>query len=336
MKAKKVLILGSNEFFTLEKSYERAFKSLGLNVSLIHVYKIKKSNLEKFIWKFFKFILFYFFRKKIIKNLFKNKKKFDLIIIFKGLYANETFVTELRNILPNSKIINIFTDNPFDTNYFKDISNTSVLKSISCYDNIFIYSKIILKQLQKRYPFRNFHYLPFGYDNITNKRTKIVMSKKFDLSFIGTADKHRFEYINYLKEFKILLAGEGWSEFELPKRVLYIGNVNFQKSLKVISDSLISLNILRPQNDLSHNMKTFEIPSMGGLMLTKRNLDQNNFFPENFACLMYKNKKELKLKIKKVIKNPHKFIKIKKNGYKLSRRHNYKQRAKYILNKVFE
>ena len=51
---------------------------------------------------------------------------------------------------------------------------------------------------------------------------------------------------------------------------------------------------------------------------------------------MYKNKKELKLKIKKVIKNPYKFIKIKKNGHKLSKRHNYKQRAKYILNKVFE
>ena len=185
MKAKKVLILGSKEFFSLEKSYERAFKSLGLNVSLFHVYRIKKSNLEKFTWKFFKFILFYFFRKKIIKNLITNKKKFDLIIIFKGLYTNESFVKELRNILPNSKIINIFTDDPLDTNYFKDISNTGILESINYYDNIFIYSKIILKQLQKRYPLRNFHYLPFGYDNITNKSIKIVIRKKFDLSFIA-------------------------------------------------------------------------------------------------------------------------------------------------------
>ena len=104
------------------------------------------------------------------------------------------------------------------------------------------------------------------------------MRKKFDLSFIGTADKKRFEYINYLKEFKIILV-EGWSKFKLPKRVLYIGKVNLKKSLKVISDSLISLNILRPQM-IYHNMKTFEIPSMGGLMLTKRNLDQNNFFPK--------------------------------------------------------
>ena len=73
-----------------------------------------------------------------------------MIIIFKGLYTNESFVKELRNILPNSKIINIFTDDPLDTNYFKDISNTGILESINYYDNIFIYSKIILKQLQKK------------------------------------------------------------------------------------------------------------------------------------------------------------------------------------------
>ena len=57
MKAKRFLF---KRIFSLEKSYERAFKSLGLNVSLFHVYRIKKSNLEKSIWKFLNLFCFTF------------------------------------------------------------------------------------------------------------------------------------------------------------------------------------------------------------------------------------------------------------------------------------
>ena len=55
----------------------------------------------------------------------------------------------MRNISPKTKIVNIFTDNPFEINYFKDISNLNILKSINLYDHLFIYSKNILKKLKK-------------------------------------------------------------------------------------------------------------------------------------------------------------------------------------------
>ena len=48
MKNKKVLIIGSDEEFTLEKMYERAFKSIGLKVTLLNAYKIKKLLYKNF------------------------------------------------------------------------------------------------------------------------------------------------------------------------------------------------------------------------------------------------------------------------------------------------
>ena len=57
-------------------------------------------------------------------------------------------------------------------------------------------------------------------------------------------------------------------------------------------------------------MKTFEIPSMGGLMLTKENKDQISFFPENVACVTYKNVEDIRLKINKIKNNPKKYEKI--------------------------
>ena len=79
-------------------------------------------------------------------------------------------------------------------------------------------------------------------------------------------------------------------------------------------------------------MKTFEIPAMGGLMITKRTKEQKYFFPENKACLMYSDLVELKTKIRKVLKNPKKFHKVSKKAYKLSKYYSYKNRAKQILN----
>ena len=253
MKVKKILILGSEEHFSLERIYERAFKSLRHDVYLFHIYNMKQPIISRFIWKFLRFFIFYHLRNKILR-FFKNKKKnYDLIIIFKGLYTNEDFLNKLRNISPKTKIVNIFTDNPFDINYFKDISNLNILKSINLYDHLFIYSKNILKKLKKKYPNKSLSYLPFGYDSNQNQKKNISITKRFDISFIGTADKERYEYIKYLRNFKIILAGEGWLKFKLPFNVTYVGSADYKKSYKLISQSLVSLNILRSQNNSSHN-----------------------------------------------------------------------------------
>ena len=336
MKSKKILILGSKENFSLERMYDRAFKLIGAKVYFLHIYDIKKTIIFKLIWKFLRFIIFYNIRKKIIKRLENNKIKYDLIVIFKGLYINEEFLSSIKKIQPEAKIINIFTDDPFDISYFKDISNKNILRCINYFDYLFIFSKEILKKLEKKFPKKKFNYLPFGSDNKIHKKYLNNSKKKFDLSFTGTADQQRFNYINYLKEFKIILAGSDWEKFKLSKNIKYIGKIDAKRCSKIMRQSIVSLNILRPQNKFSHNMKTFEIPAMGGLMITNRNVEQNKFFQENHGCLMYGNKEELKLKIKMVLKNPKKFNKIKQNGYRVSKRHFYKERARKILNITFD
>ena len=101
--------------------------------------------------------------------------------------------------------LNIFPDDPFRADYFKDISNENILKTIPYFDHIFIYSKVILKKLKKKYPRNRLSYLPFGYDSVIHKKLKKKSknSVKYDLSFIGTADDERYEIIKRLDEFKI-------------------------------------------------------------------------------------------------------------------------------------
>ena len=157
-----------------------------------------------------------------------------------------------------------------------------------------------------------------------------------DISFIGTADDERYEIIKRLNEFKIILAGNGWNNYELGKNITYVREVNFKNFSKLLKTSKVSLNILRKQNKNSHNMKTFEIPSMGGLMITNRTFEQNFYFPENKASLMYGNIKELKLKIRKINNSYKKNNKIQKRSYAIVKKHSYIERVKYLLKKIYE
>lgn len=334
MKVKKILILGSQDKFSIEKMYERAFKSLKCEVKFLHVYNIRKNFLHKITWKYFRFLYFLSIRKKIKRYLEKNKN-FDLIIIFKGLYLKKTFLKEIKENSKNSKFINIFTDDPFKVDYFKDISNKNILRSIPEFDHVYIFSKKILKKLRLRFTKTTFSYLPFAHDKEIHKKKIDMKKKNYDLSFIGTADETRYRVINELKDFKIIIAGNGWNKFNLPKNVTYVFSADSKKYSAIINESMICLNLLRSQNNDSHNMKTFEIPSMGGLMLTKENKDQISFFPENIACVTYKNVEDIRLKINKIKNNPKKYEKIKKEGYKIALKNSYQERAKNIITTLY-
>ena len=332
---KKILLVGSNEFFSLEKMYLRAFKKINCDVKIFHIYHINKSLFSKFIWKILRFWIFYLQRHRLQRYIKKNINNYDLIIIFKGLYLTKKFIINLKKISCNSKFINIYPDDPFDKNYFGDISNKSLFKALKYFDYIFIYSQKIKKKLKLTLSKNKIIYLPFAHDPAIHIKQKLFQKHLYDISFIGTADKERYNIIRQLKDYKIVIGGNGWDRYKQLKNVVYLGAINTQLSANVISKSTVSLNLLRKQNYGSHNMRTFEIPAMGGLMLTKRSKEQNDFFRENIDCLMYENFKDLNNKIKLVLKNKNKFEKIKNNGYELSKKYTYLLNARKILKLIY-
>ena len=328
---KKVLLIGSKEYFSLEKMYLRAFKKAHCDVNIFHIHNINKNLISRLIWKYLKFFFFFDERFRLLKYLKKHQNKYDLIIIYKGLYLTDNFLIRLKKISPVSKFINIFPDDPFDVRYFKDISNKNILNAIKYFDYFFIFSKKIKKKLELFTLKKNIIYLPFAYDPDVHKRSKKSYNDMYDLSFIGTADDDRYNFIKELNSYKILVAGNGWSRYKKIKNVTYYGAINGKLSSEIIKKSIISLNLLRKQNYYSHNMRTFEIPAMGGLMLTKKSVEQSFFFKEGQECLMYENFNDIDNKIKMVLENKKKFKKIANAGHMVSRKHTYLSRVNSIL-----
>ena len=133
-----ILIIGSNNKHSIESFYKKAFYSIG----------IKKINLISNDIYFYLYCLFSSMRAKFLFNLirpiYESKinfflrkiKSIDFIIIFKGIEINKDFLINLKNKYPRIKIINIYTDDPFN---LRSVSTSSslLLSSIPVYDFFF-------------------------------------------------------------------------------------------------------------------------------------------------------------------------------------------------------
>ena len=330
---KKILIIGSNEKFTLEKMYFRALKNLKHTVRIYHTGNTIKNRYISFIEKYLSFISNFFIRKLFVSFISKAKNNYDLIIIVKGLYITKNFILNIKKISPKSKIINIYPDDPTITST-RNLSNKNVIECIELFDFFCHYSERVMKKIKKLKPKSKLLYLPLGYDELLHKRykknIKDIKKYKDTVNFIGSYDDERFNILKSLNYKNLLIAGSNWKNIDSLQKPI------FGKELStIISNSLVSINILRDQCKNSHNMRTFEIPAMGGLMLTTRSKQQNFFFKEDEECLMFSGKKELQKKIKDIIKNKKKIQELKDRAYLKSRKHSYTNRSKYLIKKIF-
>ena len=336
-KNKKILIIGSKEHFTLEMMYYRAFKNESHHVEIFSIEKILNYDLILKLKYIFTFLFLLFQRAKIILFLFLNKKQYDLIIVFKGIYFNSYTINLCKKLTPKSLWINIFTDDPFN---FSNpmISNTNVVKNIKFFDYYCLWSKKIISKVNKKLSINKnkLLYLPFAFDDTKKKFLKKIKSSKYNINFIGSYDTIRLDFIKSISIEKFIIGGGYWLQKRNDLSAKIIPHVYDRKLFNITSSSLISLNILRPQNLTSHNMRTFEIPSMNGLMLTTRSKEQNFFFKENKECFMFNSKNELKKKIYYIMNNPIIAKRVRAKGFLVSKKHTYRERVRFLLKSIFK
>ena len=336
-KNKKILIIGSKEHFTLEMMYYKAFKNETHHIDIFSIEKILNYDFILKLKYIFIFPFFLFQRIKIISFLFLNRKQYDLIVVFKGIYFNPYTINLCKKLTPKSLWINIFTDDPFNFSNSM-ISNTNVLKSIKFFDYYCLWSKKIISKVIKQLLINKnkLIYLPFAFDDTKKKFIQKFKLPKYNINFIGSYDAIRLDFIKSINIEKFIIGGGYWLKKKNNLYAKVMPHIHGKKLFDITNSSVISLNILRPQNLTSHNMRTFEIPSMNGLMLTTRSNEQNLFFKENKECFMYNGKKELKNKIKYIMNNPVIANKVRAKGFLMSKKHTYKSRVKFLLQYIFK
>jgi spore maturation protein CgeB len=263
------------------------------------------------------------------------REAYDIVIVFKGMEFPRAVLDECRRFSSDTYWVNLNPDNPLNIGS-RGSTNRHVTDSLSFYDLYLIWSRHLLPKLKEE-GCRRVEYLPFAYDPGTHFCGNPDAVSPDRVSFVGSWDKDRESILTALRDFNLQIYGESWQRVSTASGLrgkITPHNLYGSELAKVVAGSAVSLNILRPQNAGSHNMRTFEIPAMGGLMLTTRSEEQHEWFPEDVACLMYGTHEELRDKVRFVLAQPKVAQDIRRQGIKRVEHHTYRARAEAILSMV--
>jgi spore maturation protein CgeB len=262
----------------------------------------------------------------------------DIVWIFKGM---EILPDTLKWMAKKGvKLTNYNPDNPFIFTG-KGSGNSNITRSINLYDFHFTYNLDIREQLGKLTG-KPVYYLPFGYELSDSLFSECGRQEEvIKTCFVGNPDIKRAKFIASLAEKGVSLDvyGNHWPEFVKHHNVTIYQEVRNEEFWKTLRRYRIQLNLTRIHSEDSHNMRTFEVPGVGGIMLAKDTTEHRSFFEDGREVFLFDNVDDCVEIIKRLLTMPNgeasciRVAAVKRSedcGY------NYKERAKKVYQAIIE
>jgi spore maturation protein CgeB len=322
-----ILILGAFSKGAIEHNFVRGLKQAGYSVHCLDiqlpVLASRNTLIKKIYFKFSPSAFYLGINREVL--IVAKELKPTVILIFKGMELFPKTVAELKTY--TKCLCNYNPDHPLEI-YSQGAGNKNIIDSLHFYDIHFSYSKNITKKLQNHTK-RNCYTIPFGYDE-----TLLVQQKSQDFlnffAFIGAYDRERAKKLTLLNNPNLNIYGNREWKTRNPFND-YLQHHFQQKSLyedeyaQVSANCLGVLNFLRHQNlvEDSHNMRTFEVPAFGGILIADRTTEQMEFFEEDKEAIFFGSIAELEDKLIFLHNNPMAVAKIKEAALIRSIKSNY-------------
>jgi spore maturation protein CgeB len=291
----KILIIGSDFNWSIERIYKRELLQLGHEVTHVPVQNwhydfYYKSTMHKVLVRLGLTRLHTKIQKRLLAEL--NGQFFDLIWVFKGMELTPQTLQTLKK--QTTRLINFNPDNPFIFSG-KGSGNKNITQSIHLYDEHFTYDHDVRSRLESEFGIKC-TLVPFGFDNevISTEELNEVQEIKA-VCFVGNPDNYRTKILQEILNngLPLHVYGHDWQK-HLNHPNLTIHSAVYEKDYyKTLRKYRVQLNIMRVHNLDSHNMRSIEVPGCGGIMLAPRTRDHEAFFEEGKEAFYYNDVKDL-------------------------------------------
>lgn len=302
----KILIVGSDKVFAIENFYTKYLRLSGVHIDAFNAYNIffdyyHKHILHKIIFKAGLSTIY-----KKINNLFieaVQKYRPDAIWVFKGMEIFPASLEWARK--ENIKLINYNPDNPL---IFSDkgSGNQHVTDSISLYDLHLTYHMEVKKELEERFHVK-VAILPFAFDDNESLYQECCRQQEvIKACFLGNPDSRRAACIQALAAngIPIDVYGNNWDKFLKHENITLFPPAYGTEQWKVLWRYRVQLNLMRIHNDNSHNMRSFEVPGIGGIMVAPDNIEHRMYFEDRKEVYLYKDTADCITIIKELLNMP--------------------------------
>lgn len=334
------LILGALNKGALEWNYLFGLQQCGVeteafDITADYYHALERSVLNRVINKISPRTFFEPINLKVKEYL--EGKHFDVILVFKGLAL---FPVTIELLKQHGRLVCCYNpDHPFNF-YSEGSGNANILESIRQYHIYFSYAERITRELKTKYAV-NSYTVPFGFDDrpFTPVEPPAALADKY--LFIGSYDSERAGFLNRLGEQDIAVYGDNKWRTKTPKNSLagnaYQGRALYDDEYKqALKMGRGIFNLLRRQNIVegSHNMRTFEVPGYGGLLISDRTPEQQGFFEEDKEAIYFGSIEELRDKLQYLNAHPSRVNAIKQAALQRaqSSHYSYRHRSRQLYN----
>jgi spore maturation protein CgeB len=335
----KLLIIGSDKIYAIENFYVKYLREEGVYVcnfpaqSIFYDY-YQKNLFNKLILKIGLSNIYNSINKKFEQQVETIKP--DAILLFKGM---EIFPQSLKWAQSQGiKLINYNPDNPFLFSG-SGSGNKNIKDSIALYDLHLTYNMDVKKEMEAMYRIPT-EILPFGF-NINDELFKkcCLQQEIIRVCFLGNPDSYRGDFLNQLAKEGIELDvyGNDWHKFVNHPNIKIFVPVYGEDFWLTLRKYRVQLNLMRPHNPDSHNMRSFEVPGVGGIQLAPVTPDHQLYFEAGKEIYLYTDIKESIRQIKKILAlSPEEANTIREQARQRSlfSGYSYKDRSKQLLRHI--
>jgi spore maturation protein CgeB len=268
------------------------------------------------------------------KAFVRRAQNFDphIILVIKG-YDLDRSVLERAKQVSGAIAVNWNPDNPFQVRAQRTRANT-YLDSLPAYNLSCIWDDFLVDDLRDEGANR-VTVLPFARDPSLHYPMTPAPKYECEVSFVGHWSKKRERIIASIASFDLGVWGPGWvdnCETASLQSAIRGGSLDGTEYIRAMSSADIVVNVIGEHNRPSHNMRTFEAPSSGSLVVTERTRGQAEFFREDEDVAMYSDPAELKQTVSTYLTDRTELKRVANNGLAAARPHTYKMRMETLLN----
>jgi hypothetical protein len=208
-----------------------------------------------------------------------------LVLVVKGALLSSRSIDHMRRKF-GSPVVCWNPDSPFDS----AISNwgAGIPRAIGAYDAYITWADDVAERLSAIAA--RVLVIPFAWDPGIMQPAVGRGAAAGRIVFIGTGTRERGALLETLADLRPVVFGTRW-----PK----IAGVDVRPPVKgaefcrIAGEASWNINLLRPQNARSHNMRTFELVGAGGNQVAPRTDDHQRFLGQDSRTALFQSRKEL-------------------------------------------
>lgn len=343
MANRKILVIGPSDEGALPESYARAFERLGMEVV--------RFDSDRALMQASRFTGNRILRRALRSSLWNavNREAADvalrvrpvLIFAVKCSFFHPETVRQIRESL-GVPFVNHYPDHPY-IGVRWDPREASALRRdlievLRQYSTVFMWERSLVERL--RSDGVEAKYLPFAVDPELCKPQAVeeglrceACNAVHDVAFVATYTRYRCDEVAAVRRHTVAIWGNNWPRQwrTLSGQFRAHAPVWGRAVGGIYARAAVSLNVLNAENLGGPNMRTFEIPGSGGVMLARYSAAQDEFFPENEAAVYYRAPGEIDDKIDLLLRDHELRSRIRRNAARLAAEQTYDVRAAHVL-----